>query len=78
MSSKNDCEIVKDLLPNYIESLTSLATNDYIKNHIKNCPNCANTLKNMHGELLLKDLYEGKASDFLKQINKQNNIFIYT
>ena len=75
MSSKNDCEIVKDLLPNYIESLTSRATNDYIKNHIKNCPNCANTLKNMNGELLLKDIYEEKEIDFLKMLNKKNTIF---
>ena len=33
MINNNDCKIVHDLLPNYIDGLTSKETYDYIKDH---------------------------------------------
>lgn len=35
-----DCELVRDLLPSYIDNLTSDETNEFIELHIKNCPEC--------------------------------------
>lgn len=35
-----DCELVKDLLPSYIDNLTSDETNEFIEAHIKSCPEC--------------------------------------
>ncbi len=43
-----DCEIIKDLMPLYIENLSSESSNKLILEHIKNCENCnemINTLK---------------------------------
>lgn len=74
MNIKNDCEIVKDLLPNYIEKLTNPVTNSYIENHIKNCDKCANSLKNMNGELILNKIYQDKEIDFLKKVKRRNSI----
>ena len=34
------CCIVKDLLPGYIDSLTSEETNEEIKQHLKDCADC--------------------------------------
>ena len=32
-----DCNLVRDLLPNYIENLTNNDTNLFIENHLKEC-----------------------------------------
>lgn len=34
------CSIVRDLMPLYIEGLTSEATNEFIDNHMKTCDEC--------------------------------------
>ena len=44
---KNDCKIVQDLLPNYIENLTSKETNDYVESHIEQCKECSKALEIM-------------------------------
>ena len=45
------CKIIKDLLPNYLEKLTSEQTNRWIENHLIECKNCQNTLKHMQQEI---------------------------
>ena len=37
---KNDCSIVKDLLPLYIEDMVSLETANFINNHLQKCQEC--------------------------------------
>ena len=32
-----ECNLVKDLLPNYIDKVTSNETNVFIEEHLKNC-----------------------------------------
>ena len=39
MSDKN-CSLIKDLMPLYIEGLTSTDTNEYIKKHLSECREC--------------------------------------
>ena len=39
MSDKN-CSLIKDLMPLYIEGLTSTDTNEYIKKHLNECSEC--------------------------------------
>ena len=34
MKANNECKIVQDLLPNYIENLTSNETSEFIKGHL--------------------------------------------
>ena len=46
-----DCKIVQDLLPNYIEKLTNEETNIFIEEHLNNCEECKEKLKNMQEEL---------------------------
>lgn len=46
----NKCIIIQDLLPNYIEKLTSDETKQYIKEHLKRCKKCQKILKNMKGK----------------------------
>lgn len=39
MSDKN-CSLIKDVMPLYIEGLTSTDTNEYIKKHLSECSEC--------------------------------------
>ena len=43
---KNECEIVKDLIPSYIENLVSEGTKEFVEKHIKTCDSCKDTLEN--------------------------------
>lgn len=40
MDKKLDCDIVKDLLPNYIEKMTSNTTDQNIMEHLATCDDC--------------------------------------
>ena len=46
---KNDltCEVVQDLLPSYVDHLTSDVTNTAIETHIRECTDCRRILSDM-------------------------------
>ena len=65
------CKIVQDLLPTYIENLTDSETNKFIENHIRDCTECENVLKDMNselGETNLQRIYQEREIDYLKKI----------
>ena len=37
---KNECNIVRDLLPLYIENMASEETRAFVEVHLSNCPEC--------------------------------------
>ncbi len=41
---KKECEIVKDLFPNYVENRINDVTKEYVEEHIKSCKSCADIL----------------------------------
>ena len=51
MENKTICKVVQDLLPSYIEKLTSKETNEYIEKHLNECPDCQKNFENMKEEL---------------------------
>lgn len=55
MNNTNICKIVQDLLPNYIEQLTTSETNLFIEDHLKDCPECKSLYNTMiDGETIHK------------------------
>ena len=48
---KKDCNIVQDLLPNYIERLTNEETNKFIEEHLKTCEDCKKIYDDMKESL---------------------------
>lgn len=44
---KNECSIVRDLLPLYLEGMVSEETAEYIKEHLERCPECTAELDAM-------------------------------
>ena len=60
MKENKDCKIIQDLLPNYIEKLTTEETNNYIEEHFKICENCKNMYEKMKNEIQLENKKTGK------------------
>lgn len=45
------CEIIRDLLPLYIDGLTSIESNQEIEKHLKNCEECQKYYQEMTGDI---------------------------
>lgn len=73
MKNNLSCEIIADLLPSYIDGLTSDVTNDAIREHLSHCEKCKSTLENMK-EPYNEDriISEKKEIDFLKKARKKS------
>lgn len=42
---KNECSIVRDILPLYLENMVSDETGTFVKEHLKGCPECTAELE---------------------------------
>jgi hypothetical protein len=51
MNNELTCSIVQDLLPNYIEKLTSDETNRAVEQHLNNCNNCKVAYEQMTSDI---------------------------
>ena len=72
MKERKNCEVIQDLLPNYIENLTKEETNQYIKEHINTCENCKKTLENMKEEYFKENKGREKQEiNYLKKYSKK-------
>ncbi len=71
MKEKEECKIVQDLLPNYIENLTNEETNLFIKEHLNECIECKNVLENMQKKLNIDSKKTDKRE--VKYIKKFSN-----
>lgn len=74
MQEKKKCKIVQDLLPNYIEQVTSEETNQYIQEHLQSCAECTQVYTSMTKELKLKALDTDKTVDYMKKVNQKMKI----
>ena len=89
---KNDltCEIVRDLLPSYVDGLTNDVSNQAVEQHMKTCESCRKLYREMqetvNGEYLSEQDLEqmGRKADFkvpseidyLKKIRRKNRMRI--
>lgn len=69
-----DCNLVKDLLPNYIDKVTSSETNNFIEEHLKNCDECRKSFENMSEEMKID--YKSKNDKKINIFRKVNNKII--
>ena len=75
MKEKNDCKIVQDLLPNYIDKLTSKETNAYIEEHINSCKDCKKILDAMQKDIQVQEKkLEKKKVKYIKKYNHKLRI----
>lgn len=72
MGTELRCEIVRDLLPSYVDGLTSEVTNRAVEAHVAACPSCAGELGRMM-EPEPPALPEPAAEvDYLKKVRRKN------
>ncbi|MBR5336861.1 MAG: DUF4825 domain-containing protein [Lachnospiraceae bacterium] len=72
------CEVIRDLLPSYVDGLTSDVSNRLIEEHLKECEGCRSIYTSMKDPEGLQDgraeesEIEKKEIDFLKKNRKRN------
>lgn len=76
--SKIPCDVIKDLLPSYIDKLTSETTNREIEAHMLECEQCQKVLEQMKAPDMETSEEDIKELDFLKKTNRnyRKNILI--
>ena len=66
-----ECDVIQDLLPSYIDNLTSAETNSFIERHIENCSECEEVLKDMQGDIQLEKINNSKKINALKKVKRR-------
>lgn len=74
MEQKLTCDTIRDLLPMYVDELTSEATNKLVKEHVKECKECNKILENMKQPIEVETAPEVKE---FKQYLKKSRISIF-
>lgn len=81
MNKKLQCNIVNDLLPLYMDDLTSEETNSFIKKHLEECQNCQNEYRTFKAELSNSANRNNAAKmqeiDYLKNKHISKNEFCF-
>lgn len=69
------CEIIRDLLPLYIDGLTSKESNQEIEKHLKNCEECQKYYQEMTGDIHNFSVITNEEIEdvnLIKKIKKKN------
>ena len=69
---KNDltCGVVRDLLPSYVEGLTSQETNGAVERHLSECPDCARLRADMAVPAGEERVEQSREVDYLKRVKR--------
>jgi len=73
MNEEKECNIVKDLLPSFIDDVLTEDSKEFVEEHLKRCSNCQNILQEIKKELNQEQKYEKTKIDYLKSVNKKIN-----
>lgn len=65
-----DCSVIRDLLPGYVDQLSSAETNHIVEAHLRGCASCSAALEQMKHQIILPQPYEKGKADFLKIVKK--------
>ena len=70
---KNDltCGVVRDLLPSYVEGLTSPESNTAVERHLSGCPECAQLRTALAGAPEQAAPEDAKEVDYLKKVKRR-------
>ena len=70
MNNNIDCRIIQDLLPSYVDGLTSEYTNQAVEEHVKSCEPCSQMLQRMQEPEKRGESAE-KEVDYMKKVRKK-------
>lgn len=72
-----NCDVIKDLLPSYIDKTSSESSNKLIKEHLQKCKSCSIALSDMSKDIDSEIIFNQKEKiDFLKGYRKTKTIAI--
>lgn len=69
--NKLECKIVQDLLPAYIDKLTSPETNEFIEKHLQECKECQKDVEIMKKGLEMETKKMQHQVDYLKKYKRK-------
>jgi len=69
--SKVSCNIIKDLLPSYLDGICSEDTKQFVEVHIKECETCRTLANMMQKTQLVSEKTDRKTIDYMKKIKIQ-------
>ncbi len=75
-----DCDIVKDLMPSYVDGICSDAAKEYVEEHAMECDGCRQMLEAYKANVLSGEKLEQRGMDGLKKIRtnmKYQNLVCY-
>lgn len=67
---KMNCDIIRDLIPSYVDGICSEATKKCVEEHLKDCDKCRQTVSLCQNNVLSEEKLERQGLDGLKKINK--------
>lgn len=70
--SKLSCEVIKDLLPSYVDGICSKNSKELIEEHISECMDCNKLLDRMKNIEIVADKTDEKEIDYMKKIKRYN------
>ena len=71
---KKECKIVQDLIPNYIEEVTTEETNEFIREHIAGCKECNEVYLAMKQDLQANVIDAEETINYMKRFKTKLKI----
>lgn len=68
MKNKKECEIVQDLLVNYADGILNPESKKLVEEHLIECEDCKNRLRNIKEDIKGNDNKEQIELDYLKKL----------
>lgn len=68
------CNIIRDLLPSYVDKITSDESNEMIRQHLQECSSCTKTYDTIKSYVFVTDKAEHRMAHFLKRKKKEKTI----
>jgi len=69
MKEKQSCAVIQDLLPLYVEQLTSEETNQIIEKHLEECKGCKSLYNSMKEEIFRENEQANENTEAVKEVD---------
>lgn len=70
--SKRECDIIKDLLPSYVDEICSEASKEWIEEHLKECEECRKTVNMLKNTEISAKKLEQESLDAGRKVIRKN------
>lgn len=71
---KLDCDIIRDLIPSYVDEICTKATRECVEEHMRECTECRQVMEACKNSMLSDNKAEQRGLDGFKKIKEQMKI----